>query len=263
MAFINRSIIEQELDKLQNDNAFQAVVSNIKEGKFDRNREQKDYNDRIVYTEELRNYLYNPAVLNVIFSDQALKEKFFRTFGYKGEVDFTIYPKCWLRDLPLLNIGKKVYLGDNILLGTNQVTPDQKTIVVGAITIGDNCVFNQGCTVGGKTVIGQDGVIGFEVAIGFNNSIGDNVKIGERSTIGHGNKVGADVTIGYMSKIGHFCQIEAGVKIEEMTKIPSYSLVTKEGIFTRRKKSGTAIERKLTVVTNNSARQATSLHKVV
>ena len=105
MTFINRTIVEQELDRLQNDENFQAVVSNIKAGRFERNQE-KDYQDRVSYTMELRNFVYNPAVLNVIFTDQALKEKFFRTFGYKGEVNFTIYPKCWLRDLPLLDIGK-------------------------------------------------------------------------------------------------------------------------------------------------------------
>jgi UDP-3-O-[3-hydroxymyristoyl] glucosamine N-acyltransferase len=247
MSFISHQIVEQELDKLQNNEAFQSVVSNIKAGKFVRNREEKDYNDRITYTQELRNYLYNPAVLNVIFGDQALKEKFFRTFGYKGEVNFTIYPKCWLRDLPLLDIGKNVYLADNILLGTNQVTPDQKSLVVGTIKIGDNCIFDQGCSVGGKTAIGQDGVIGFEVAIGFKNKIGDNIKVGERSTIGHGNRIGNDVTIGYMSKIGHFCVIEDGVDIDEMAEIPSYSLVTKEGVFSRRKSSAKspAIERTL------------------
>lgn len=237
MSFVNRTIIEQELNKLQDNEVFQAVVQNIKEGKFIRNRDEKDYNDRIVYTQELRNYIYNPAVLNVVFGDQELKEKFFRTFGYKGQVNFTIYPKCWLRDLPLLDIGNNVYLGDNILLGTNQVTPDQKTLVVGAIKIGDDCIFNQGCTVGGKTTIGRNGVIGFEVGIGFNNKIGDNAKIGERSTIGHGNQIADNVTIGFMSKIGHFCIIEEGVQVEEMTEIPSYSRVTKEGVFSRRKGS--------------------------
>jgi acetyltransferase-like isoleucine patch superfamily enzyme len=237
MTFINKKIVEQEIERVQNDKTFQDAVSNIKAGKFERNRADKDYNDRIVYTMELRNFLYNPAVLNVIFSDQELKAKFFRAFGYRGNVNFTIYPKCWLRDLPLLDIGQNVYLGDNILLGTNQVTPGQKILVVGHIKIGDNCIFNQGCSVGGGTNIGKDGIIGFEVGIGFRNNIGDNVKIGERSTVGHGNRIGDNVTIGYTCKIGNFCIIEDGVEITEMTDIPSYSLVTKEGVFPRRKNS--------------------------
>ena len=194
-----------------------------------------DYKDRLVYTKTLRAFLYNPAVLNVIFGEQDLKEKFFRAFGYKGKVNFTIYPKCWLRDLPLLDIGDNVYLGDNILLGTNQVTPDQKMLIVGKIQIGDNCIFNQGCTVGGGTGIGNDCIVGFESAIGFGNSIGNNSHIGERVTIGHCTKVGSGVSIGYMCKIGRHCIIEDGVEIGEMTDIPSFSLVTKKGVFSRRK----------------------------
>jgi UDP-3-O-[3-hydroxymyristoyl] glucosamine N-acyltransferase len=237
MTFITKNIVAQEINRIQNDSAFQKSVSNIKAGKFVRDKNDPDYNDRLIYTKELRNFLYNPAVLNVVFGEQELKEKFFRAFGYAGTVNFTIYPKCWLRDLPLLDIGENVYLGDNILLGTNQVTPDQKTLVVGTIKIGDNCIFNQGCTVGGKSTIGNDCIIGFETAMGFGNTIGDNTQLGERVTVGHCNKIGSNVKIGYMCKIGRFCIIEDGVEIDEMTEIPSYSLVTKEGIFSRRKKA--------------------------
>ena len=235
MTFINRQTIEQEIDRIQNDKSFQEIVANIKEGKFQRDQSIKDYKDRIDYTMVLRNFAYNPVVLNVIFTDQDLKTRFFRAFGYRGEVNFTIYPQCWLRDLPLLDIGKNVYLGDNILLGTNMVTPDQKALFVGKISIGNNCLFSQGCSIGGKTSIGEETKVGFEVAIGFRNTIGKCVNIGERSTIGHGNKIGDNVTIGYHSKIRHSCIIEDGVIIEEMSDIPSFSLVTKEGISSRRK----------------------------
>lgn len=237
MTFINRNIVEQEINNIQNDIEFQRVVSNIKAGKFIRDKNNPDYNDRIIYTKRLRTFIYNPAVLDVVFGDQELKGKFFRAFGYTGKVNFTIYPKCWLRDLPLLDIGDNVYLGDNILLGSNQVSPDQKHLVVGTIKIGDNCIFNQGCTLAGKSTMGNDCIVGFETAIGFGNTIGANTKIGERVTVGHCNKIGSNVTIGYMCKIGRFCIIEDGVEIEEMTDIPSYSLVTKEGIFSRRKKA--------------------------
>ena len=57
MTFIKRNIVEQEIERLQNDQAFQDAVSNIKVGKFERDRANKDYNDRIVYTMELRNFL--------------------------------------------------------------------------------------------------------------------------------------------------------------------------------------------------------------
>ena len=202
MTFITRNTIEQAINSIQNDESFQKAVSNIKAGKFVRDTNDPDYKDRVTYTKELRNFLYNPAVLNVVFGEQELKEKFFRAFGYKGKVNFTIYPKCWLRDLPLLDIGDNVYLADNILLGSNQVDADQKTLVVGKIKIGDNTIFNQGCTVAGKTTIGDNCIIGFESAMGFGNRVGENTQIGERVTIGHCNKIGANVKIGYTSENG-------------------------------------------------------------
>ena len=121
MAFIHSSSIEKEIIRIENDSDFQKVVSNIKAGKFVRDPNDPDYNDRIVYTKLLRTFLYNPAVLNVVFEEQKLKEKFFRAFGYTGKVNFTIYPTCWLRDLPLLDIGDRVYLGDHITLVLSQV----------------------------------------------------------------------------------------------------------------------------------------------
>ena len=30
----------------------------------------------------------------------------FRIFGYRGSMDFTIYPDTWIRDLPLLDFGE-------------------------------------------------------------------------------------------------------------------------------------------------------------
>lgn len=66
--------------------------------------------------------------MNEILSDVELKEIFFRTFGYQGTMNFTIYPTAWLRDLTLLDFGEDVYMGDGILLGTNQVNQDQEFI---------------------------------------------------------------------------------------------------------------------------------------
>ena len=48
MAFITRNIVAQEIDRIQNDSAFQKVVSNIKAGKFVRDTNDPDYNDRII-----------------------------------------------------------------------------------------------------------------------------------------------------------------------------------------------------------------------
>ncbi len=225
--------IEVALEEL-NQPFFQKIVSNIKAGTFNRETENQDYQDRLVYTKALRKFAYNPAILNEVFSCSELKESFFRTFGYKGALDFTIYPKCWLRDLPVLDIGSDTYLADGILLGTNQVSTDQKVLKVGTIKIGERCVFDQDCKLGYNANIGDDCIIGIQTSIGLKCKMGNNVKIGEATTIRHGVTIGNDVIIGSESQIGNFCVIEEGVVLEEFSTIPSFSIVTKEGIFNRK-----------------------------
>ncbi len=235
MSFIDQNTIITSLQALADNERFQQAVNNIKVGKFKRGKDNQKYKDRLIYTRELRNYVYNPAIMNTIFSTPEIKLRFFRTFGYKGSIDFTIYPQSWLRDLPLLNIGKGTYLADGILLGTNQVTPDQEWICTGTIDIGEKCIFDQGCSVGYNSTIGANSIIGFEVAIGVKNRIGTNVRIGGRSNIAHGCKIGNNVVIPDCCRIGSFSVIEEDVELAEYTDIPAFSLVTKEGIFSRRR----------------------------
>jgi acetyltransferase-like isoleucine patch superfamily enzyme len=227
-----RKDIFEALEEL-NEPQFQAVVANMKPGNFKRIKMSKDYNDRLVYTKAFRKFIYNPAVMNEILSDAKLKEKFFRTFGYKGSLDFTIYPNCWLRDLPMLDIGRGTYLADGILLGTNQVSTDQTVLRVGKITIGERCVFDQDCKVGYNSNIGDDCIIGIQTAIGLKCRMGNNIKIGEATTIRHGVRIGNDVVIGSETQIGNFVVIEDGVEVPEFSRIPSFSIVTSEGIVAR------------------------------
>lgn len=220
-----------------NQSDFTEVVKNIQPGSYPRDATNPGYKDRLAYTQELRKFVYNPAILNLVFSDVKLKKLFFRTFGYQGQLDFTIYPDCWLRDLPLIDIGEGVYLGDGIVLGTNQVSVDQKMVTVGSIKIGRNSIFDQRCAIGYGTTISTDCVVGFQVAIGLRCTIGQQVKIGGYSGIEHRVQIGDQVRIGSSSKIGSFVIIDDQVQLPEFSLIPSYSHVTKIGIVNRRKET--------------------------
>ena len=230
---ITRSDVIHKLREL-NSSVFKAVVSNIKVGRFKRSEASKDYQDRMTYTRELRRFVYNPAVLDLVFSDPALKESFFRTFGYTGQMNFTIYPSCWLRDIPLLDFGEGVYMGDGIVLGTNQVSVDQKIIRVGRIKIGDQSIFDQRCVIGYGSSIGSDCIMGFQVIFGLKCSIGNNTKIGGLSRIEHNVSIGNNVVIGPASKIGSFVIIDDNISLPEFSAISSFSHITKEGVFSRR-----------------------------
>ena len=136
------------LEELKEDQKFIHSINSIQTGKFPRDKSNAIYSDRLYYTNKLRFFLSEIPLMNQIFSNQELKSLFFQTFGYEKSVNFTIYPNTWLRDLPLLDMGENVYLGDHLTLGTNRITPDQKDVIVAPIMIGDNTIFDQSCAIG-------------------------------------------------------------------------------------------------------------------
>lgn len=226
--------LERDFHALSQDEQFITAVGNIKAGFFQRDPNDPEYQSRLYYTEKLRQYVYDPATMNTILGDPDLKAMFFKTFGYPGQMRFTIYPNCWLRDLPLLEIGEDAYLADGILLGTNQVSRNQKTLKVGPISIGARTVFDQQCMVGLNTKIGIECVIGVRACIGLFCSIGDRVVINALSNVSHKVHIGDGVTVGYDCTIGAGSIVEDDVVIEDYTKVPQNSLVSRHGISTRK-----------------------------
>lgn len=221
--------IEKQLDDLAENEAFTLSVQNIRAGKYLRDDNNPHYQHRLIYTQQLRNFVYNPAILNIIFTDKTLKERFFKLFGYQGNVSFTIYPDCWIRDLPLLDIGENAYLGDGILLGTNRVSLNQKHIRVSPISIGAHTVIDQHCS------IGPDSHIGHRCALGYNTKIGAKVYIGHKThaeeniSIGNCVTIGKESRIGQSTLIGNFCTIEPGADIPPHSRIAPYSYVSNTG----------------------------------
>lgn len=226
--------IKHHLVDLSQNLTFQKHVKNIKEGRFKRESQNPNYLSRLEYTKTLRLFVYNPACMNTILMDAELKELFFRTFGYRGNVNFTIYPNAWLRDLPLLDIGKNTYLADGILLGTNQVSTDQQFITVGKISIGDHTIIDQRGAIGYSTNIGKNCTLGLRFAIGIKGSIGNNTSTGEMVAIGHGVKIGNNVSIGQGTIIGNMSTIDDDITIGLGKTIPAFSHVTQNGIYHKR-----------------------------
>lgn len=206
----------------------------IKNGTLPRDMNNESYKGRVAYTRALRRYVYNTAVFNEILMCEDLKEKFFRVFGYQYQLDFTLYPNTWIRDLALQNfkIGKGAYLADGIVLGTNQVSTCQKKLKVGPIQIGDFTIFDQNCKVGLRTTIGEKCIIGISCHIGLMSKIGSNVRISPLSNVGHLVKIADNVVIGSQCTIGTGSIVEEGAIIKEYLKIPMHSLVHSNGKIT-------------------------------
>lgn len=222
--------LEQELVDLGHDMGFIGAVAAIRRGKFVRDPDDPAYAPRLVYTRHLRRFVYDPAAMNLILSSPALKERFFRTFGYRGALDFTIYPNAWLRDLPLLDIGSGAYLADGIVLGTNQVATDQRTLRVEPIRIGARTIFDQQCMVGLGTTIGADCVIGVGTHIGLRTRLGDGVSIAGACKIAHFASIGDGAVLGYDVILAPGAVVDPGVAVPDFARIPAKAHVTRDGV---------------------------------
>jgi carbonic anhydrase/acetyltransferase-like protein (isoleucine patch superfamily) len=228
-------MIVDYLRRLSGDEEFLGSVAAIRPGRFRRDGSDPVYLARARYTRELRKFVYNPAVLDVVLGDPELKTRFFRTFGYQGSTNFTIYPSCWIRDLPLLDLGEDVYCGDGIVLGTNQISTDQQTLTVGRICIGPGTVFDQQCMVGYGSTIGARCVLGIRVMIGMKATLGDRVQVRPSTAIAHHVVLEHGAIVGNASVVGAFSVVEAGVELPDYSRVPQFTRVTRSGMVPRRR----------------------------
>lgn len=183
----------------------------IKPGRLRRRLEDRVYFHRRLYGLCWTTLYYAKPVYYICLSIPVLKRITFRLFGYRGSMNFTIYPDTWIRDLPLLNFSDGVYLSNRATLGTNLVLGNN--ILVDRINLGKDVVIGHlamlapGVHVGNSSEIGVGSVIGIKVRVGAGciigggsalesgAEIGDEVQIGGRSFIAARAKVGSRVSV--------------------------------------------------------------------
>jgi hypothetical protein len=88
-------------------------------GKFPRDLSHPIYRQRRYYGLCWTALYYCKPVYYVCLTIPCLKWLTFRLFGYRGQMDFTVHPDTWIRDLPLLDLGKGAYVANRATLGTN------------------------------------------------------------------------------------------------------------------------------------------------
>lgn len=234
------ALAASECQRLERDETHKLAVAEIRPGRFRRDPESPPYRARLCYTANLRRFVYNPALLERVFGSRDLQEQFLKVFGYQGSTRFTVYPKCWIRDLPLLDFGDGVYLGDGIVLGTNQVSTCQQFVTVDRIAVGSGTVMDQECMIGYGSAIGRDNVVGVRVLFGARATTGARCRFAPRATVGHHCRLGDDVSVGHDTFIGSFSVVESGVEIPDYSRIPQFSHISKSGATPRRRQPGAA-----------------------
>lgn len=191
-------------------------------GKFPRSLHHPVYIDRRLYGLCLTAvYYFTPVYAAVLYIDP-FRRYFFRLFGYKGQLDFTIHPDTWIRDLPLVRFGKGVYVANQATIGTNIVADYGRSIWVDTVEVGD------GSVIGSHTLIAPGAVIGKGVEIGIRTICGLKVRLHDGATVGPDCGIGHSAVIGARANIGRRAEIDLRVRIDPDSTVPPFARITRE-----------------------------------
>lgn len=161
---------------------------------------------------------YNKQAYFICLSIPLLKRMTFRLFGYRGSMNFTVYPDTWIRELPLLHFEDGVYVSNRATLGTNIVLQNGSLLVDG-ITLGRNSLVGHLALLGPGVTLGQDAEVGVSTTVGIRTLVGERTVVSPCSVVGHRVSIGRDVNIGIQSFV------DSGAILGDGVQIPSAGLI--------------------------------------
>lgn len=186
------------------------------------------YFSRRIYGACLATVMHFSGIYYIILSLPWLKTFMFRSFGYAGKYcNFTTYTDVWMRDVKLLDLGDRAYIGNQSTLGTNICTTDDK-LLVGKIKVGDKSQLGRLCILGPGTRIGNNSETGVRTILGIKVIAKNNVKIAGASGVSHGVILENDVTISEYCYIGSKCHIYEGITIPVAFNLKGGTIITSQ-----------------------------------
>jgi acetyltransferase-like isoleucine patch superfamily enzyme len=193
-------------------------------GKFPRDLKHFVYGPRRLYGLCWTSVYYFVPLYYVVLTIPELRKIVFRLFGYKGNVNFTIYPDSWIRDLPLLSFGEGSYVANRATIGTN-ICLKSGDIFVDKISIGKKSLVGHLAMVAPGVEVQDGAEIGGNVVLGIRTRIQKNAKVAPRAGVNHGVDLGENSEIGSMSYIGTRTIIKGNIKIPAGANIPAGSTI--------------------------------------
>lgn len=190
----------------------------IVKGKFPRDVRHPVYRGRRLYGTCWTALYYFKPVYYLVLTLPCLKWMTFRLFGYEGQMDFTVYPDTWIRDLPLLDFGKGVYVANRATLGTNMPLKNGMILVDG-IQIGPGTLIGHLTLIGAGVSIEENVEIESGCAIGIQVKIGANARIGAACGLNHFCNIGEQSVVGAGTRVGLRARVHAGERVEEISNI--------------------------------------------
>jgi carbonic anhydrase/acetyltransferase-like protein (isoleucine patch superfamily) len=195
--------------------------SKIIPGRFPREAFHKIYGWRRVYGICWTQVFYFKPLYAISLAVPRFKSYMLRLFGYKGpSTSFVVYPDTWLRDLPVLEIGKDAYLANRSTIGTN-ICLNDNTILVDAIRVRDKglvghlVVLAPGCSIEAGAEIGVVTSIGLRCWIGPRVSVKPNCGINHGCNLEEGCEIGTRAYVGLKVRVGKGVKVPAGANIPE------------------------------------------------
>ncbi|MCL4790450.1 MAG: hypothetical protein KJ040_00175 [Gammaproteobacteria bacterium] len=197
-------------------------------GRFPRTLDHPLYFHRRLYGLCWTAVYYCTPIYFVCLSVPLFKKGLFRLFGYRGDTDFTIYPDTWVRDLPLLSIGKGAYISNRATIGTNVVLRNGM-LVVDRVTIGANAVIGHLVLLAPGTSVGDNAEVGVSTALALSVQVGSNAKIGPCSDIDNGVRIGSNAVVGSAVYLGPRTTVFPHARVASGVSLPSRSIVHAAG----------------------------------
>lgn len=195
-------------------------------GKFPRDVCHPIYFHRRLYGICWTALFYFKPVYFLVLTIPFLKMGTFRLFGYRGNLDFTIYPDTWIRDLPLLHFGLGAYLSNKSTLGSNIVLPNGR-ILVGPLVVEEGAVVGHASMIAPGCHVGKRAEIGVGCGLALNVRVGDRAKIAGLCGIDNGAYIGEGATVGPMTLVATQARVQGGMQIPPASFIPKRANVDK------------------------------------
>jgi carbonic anhydrase/acetyltransferase-like protein (isoleucine patch superfamily) len=200
-------------------------IDGVKPGRFPRELDHPIYGRRRLYGVMWTALYYFKPLYWLLLSTRFTKTILLRGFGYKGSIDIVVYPDTWIRDLPLLELDKGVYLANKATLGTNMCLADG-TILVDRIKIGRGSVVGHLSMIAPGVEMGEGCETGSGSAIGIGVKMGDRVSCGPHALINHGARIAHGVVIGTSAHVGAKVQINVeNLRIPSCAFIPDHAVI--------------------------------------
>lgn len=190
----------------------------IRPGKIKRSLSEKLYFYRRIHAIPWTVLYYSGPIYFFTLSIPWLKNIVFSLFGYQGNINFTIHPDSWIRDLPCINFGEGAYIANKASVAANMVLM-QGLLLVDKIDIGKHSCVGMGAMVAPGATIGANSILETASLMGVKARLGDNVKVGGTVGIQHGAAIEDNAIIGSHSYIGIRSRIGQNVNIPDGSHI--------------------------------------------